>query len=189
MNTNDPDRCTAGQDLYRHGHRTVVQCQGSVHHDGKHFFEEDHYVVRWVDDEAAHTGHAAPKHILLVDDNPSALDAVAETLRAKIADAEINVCLSARRAFEAVANFNYHLVIVDQCMPEMSGTELIRRMKAVRPKLPILLMSGYGKDGLESNAVEMGASGFLAKPLDGQILKSTVERALGSARSMEYVGS
>ena len=79
-----------------------------------------------------------PTQILLIDDNPTVLDAVAATLRAKLSHAEVNVCLSPRRAWEAIANFDYHLIIVDQCMPEMSGTELIHRIRAIRPTLPIL---------------------------------------------------
>ncbi|MEP6887308.1 MAG: response regulator [Nitrospirales bacterium] len=189
MKTNDPDRCPAGHDLDRDGRHTVVQCQRSINHDGKHCFEEDHYLIRWHDDEATRPKeNAMPTQILLIDDNPTVLDAVAATLRTKLSHAEVNVCLSARRAWEAIASFDYHLIIVDQCMPEMSGTELIHRVRAIRPKLPILLMSGYPNDGLGSNAVEMGASGFLSKPLDGQTLKATVEKALDTAgRNMDCV--
>ena len=49
MKTNDPDRCTSGHDFTRNGQQTVVQCQGSIHHHGSHFFTEDHYTVRWSD--------------------------------------------------------------------------------------------------------------------------------------------
>ena len=188
MNTNDPDRCPAGHDLDRDGTRLVVQCQRSINHEGKHCFEEDHYLIRWLDDEATKPQENAPTQILLIDDNPTVLDAVATTLRTKLSHAEVNVCLSARRAWEAIANFDYHLVIVDQCMPEMTGTELIHRIRAIRPKLPILLMSDYLTEGLESKAVEMGANGFLSKPLDAEALKSTVEEALDTAsRPMDYV--
>ena len=188
MKTNDPDRCPAGHDLDRNGRHAVVQCQLSINHDGKHCFEEDHYLIRWIDDEAEQPReNAGPTQILLIDDNPTVLDAVATTLRTKFSHAEVNVCLSARRACEAIASFDYHLVIVDQCMPEMNGTELIHRIRAIRPQLPILLMSGHGQGVLGSNAVEMGASGFLSKPLDGHALTSTVEQALARAgRNMDY---
>ena len=189
MKTNDPDRCSAGHDIERHGLRAVVQCQSSINHDGKHSFEEDHYMIQWREDEtSSKKKNAMPMQILLVDDNPMVLDAIAATLRTKLSCIEVNVCLSARRACDAIASFDYHLIIVDQCMPEMSGTELIHRIRAIRPTLPILLMSGYPNDGLGANAVEMGASGFLSKPLDGHTLKSTVEKALETAgRNMHYV--
>ena len=189
MNTNDPDRCPAGHDLDHDGHRLVVQCQRSINHEGKHCFEEDHYLIRWLDDEAMKPQeNAMPTQILLVDDNPTALDAVAAMLRTKLSHVEVNVCLSARRALEAIANFDYHLVIIDQCMPEMNGTEFITRIRSIRPTLPILLMSGYSNDGLGSNAIEIGANGFLSKPLNGKTLKSTVQKALETAsRNLDCV--
>ena len=49
MNTNDPDRCPAGYDLSQNGQHVVIQCQGSINHDGQHFFNEDHYTFRWND--------------------------------------------------------------------------------------------------------------------------------------------
>lgn len=182
MKTNDPDRCPAGHDIERSGRHAVIQCQLSINHEGKHRFEEDHYLIQWREDETSSTKERTmPAQILLVDDNPMVLDAVAETLRFHVPNAEINVCLSARRACEAVGNFDYHLIIVDQCMAEMSGTEFITRIRSIRPTLPILLMSGYDGDGQESNAIEIGATGFLSKPIDGKTLKSTVQKALEKA--------
>ena len=126
--------------------------------------------------------------VLLVDDNPIVLEGLAETLRFLLPNAEVSTCLSAQRACEAIANFEYHLIIVDQCMPEMSGTALITRIRSIRPTLPILLMSGHDSDRLGSNAIEMGANGFLSKPLDGKTLKSTVDKALETAsRSLASV--
>lgn len=189
MKTNDPDRCPAGHDLDRDGYHTVVQCQRSINHDGKHCFEEDHYLIRWVDDDATRPQkNAMPMQILLVDDDPTVLEAVAATLRTILSQAEVNVCLSARRAWDAIGSFDYHLIIVDQCMPEMSGIELIHRIRAIRPHLPILLMSDDPNERLGSKAIEMGASGFLAKPLDGHTLKSIVGKLLETAgRNMDCV--
>ena len=189
MKTDDPDRCPAGHDIERYGRHDVIQCQRSINHEGKHCFEEDHYLIQWRDDETApKKENAIPAQLLVVDDNPIVLEALAETLRLNLPNADVNTCLSAQRACEAIANFNYHLVIVDQCMPEMSGTALITRIRSIRPTLPILLMSGHDSDGLGSNAIEMGANGFLSKPLDGQTLKCTVEKALETAsRSLASV--
>lgn len=189
MKTDDPDRCPAGHDIERFGRHAVIQCQRSINHEGKHCFEEDHYLIQWRDDETtSKKENAIPAQLLLVDDNPIVLEGLAETLRFLLPNAEVSTCLSAQRACEAIANFEYHLIIVDQCMPEMSGTALITRIRAIRPTLPILLMSGHDSDGLGSNAIEMGANGFLSKPFDGKTLKSTVDKALETAsRSLASV--
>jgi PleD family two-component response regulator len=189
MKTNDPDRCPAGHDIERHGRHAVIQCQRSINHEGKHYFEEDHYLIQWREDETTSKKESPmPVQILLLDDNQTVLEAVAETLRFHVTNAEVSICLSAQRACEAVANFEYHLIIVDQCMPEMRGTDFITRIRSIRPTLPILLMSGYDRARLGSNAVEMGANGFLSKPLDGKTLKFAVEKALETAsRNLDYV--
>lgn len=49
MHTNDPDRCPEGRDGMRNEVRVVLQCQGSIHHDGPHYFAEDHYRLYWLD--------------------------------------------------------------------------------------------------------------------------------------------
>jgi len=49
MNTNDPDRCPVGCDIARDDEHAVAQCQGSINHEGEHFFAEDHYIIRWHD--------------------------------------------------------------------------------------------------------------------------------------------
>lgn len=49
MNTTDPDRCPVGRDIARDNVHAVAQCQGSINHDGQHFFGEDHYTIRWHD--------------------------------------------------------------------------------------------------------------------------------------------
>jgi hypothetical protein len=47
MNTNDPDRCPEGCGIARGDEHAVAQCQGSINHEGRHFFAEDHYTIRW----------------------------------------------------------------------------------------------------------------------------------------------
>ncbi|WP_447985167.1 hypothetical protein [Nitrospira sp. Nam74] len=49
MHTNDPDRCPEGRDGMRNGVTAVLRCQGSMHHQGPHYFAEDDYRVYWVD--------------------------------------------------------------------------------------------------------------------------------------------
>jgi hypothetical protein len=49
MNTRDPDRCVSAITLEFDGLPLVVQCQSTVHHEGKHDYHQDHYIVRWSD--------------------------------------------------------------------------------------------------------------------------------------------
>jgi|RhiMetdeSRZDD1v2_1073273.scaffolds.fasta_scaffold51689_6 DNA-binding NtrC family response regulator len=116
------------------------------------------------------------KQILVVDDDPVTLEALAETLRIKLQDVDVAVCVSAQRAFEAVGFFNYDLVITDVRMPEMDGTELLKRIKTIRPDLPVLLMSGHPDEMVNGRPGKTLANAFLAKPLNPKALTNAIRQ-------------
>jgi PAS domain S-box-containing protein len=72
----------------------------------------------------------------------------------------------------------FDAVITDESMPGMSGSELIGKMRALRPTLPILLMSGYLNAALIERAREAGATEVLSKPLPARQLRVALERVL-----------
>jgi two-component system C4-dicarboxylate transport response regulator DctD len=70
-------------------------------------------------------------------------------------------------------------VISDISMPEMSGFTLAQRLHAVKPELPVVLMTGGQADPeIAQIAKDFGAFAFLQKPFEARLLWSTVERAL-----------
>ncbi|TMB33127.1 MAG: response regulator [Deltaproteobacteria bacterium] len=113
--------------------------------------------------------------LLLVEDDADVRDAIAATLRDEgyvVAEAE-----NGRLALEWLQrNSDPCLVLLDLWMPVMSGMELRERM-VQDPRLaalPLVVVSAAG-DG-KARAEEMGAIGYLRKPLDLQDLLATVER-------------
>ena len=113
--------------------------------------------------------------LLLVEDDDDVRDAMAASLRDEgyeVAEAE-----NGRLALEWLQrNGNPCLVLLDLWMPVMSGMELREKM-VEDPRLaalPLVIVSAAG-DG-KARAQEMGAIGFLRKPLDLQDLLATVER-------------
>jgi len=72
----------------------------------------------------------------------------------------------------------FDAVITDESMPGASGSELIRRMRALRPTVPILLVSGYLSPAVIERAREAGATDVLKKPLLARDLQSALERVL-----------
>ena len=77
------------------------------------------------------------------------------------------------------------LVLSDLVMPELSGRELVQRLRQMRPELPVVLMSGYA-EGVASTE-ELGAADFLAKPILGATLVSKVEEVLRRSHSASGV--
>ncbi len=76
------------------------------------------------------------------------------------------------------------LVILDMMMPEMSGTEAYRMLKAIRSDVAILLCSGYSRDGYEGmeELIRDGAAGFLQKPFGQSDIAASIRTALSKKR-------
>ena len=79
----------------------------------------------------------------------------------------------------------FDAVITDESMPGASGCDLIRKMRPLRPTMPILLLSGYLSAAVIERAHEAGASEVLKKPLPARQLKMALERALVSVRDAD----
>lgn len=86
---------------------------------------------------------------------------------------------------EALRHFNtcsqeYDLVITDQSMPEMSGIELAQKMLALRPRLPLILCTGYSDVLNEVNVKQCGLGKLLLKPVTEEKLSMTVRELLSA---------
>jgi PAS domain S-box-containing protein len=85
-------------------------------------------------------------------------------------------------ALELMLGGAYDLMITDQTMPGMTGTQLAQRVRARHPGFPIILMTGYSE--LSSESVErLGISEMLVKPVEIEPLAATVARVLQAARA------
>src|SRR5262245_45286504 len=73
------------------------------------------------------------------------------------------------------------LILSDINMPGMSGLELLPRAKAVRPDVPIIMITAYGDAETKRRALESGAEALLTKPIDFGALRSEIEMRLGHA--------
>lgn len=118
--------------------------------------------------------------VLFVDDSEDVLD-LNEEILSRAADYEVKTALSGARALEIVSEWHPDLVVTDIIMPEMSGLELITRIRTeVPPPLPIIVaMSGFRE--LESDAIYRGAFAFHLKPIASSELLTIVQSALARA--------
>ncbi len=72
-------------------------------------------------------------------------------------------------------------VITDVRMPGMDGVELQRRIKCVRPTLPVILLSAHHNADIRKQAIDEGAAAFLYKPFDATDLLKIVQSAVNTA--------
>ena len=115
--------------------------------------------------------------ILLVDDDPSVRKIVGDMLErsghrvAAAADGAIALTtLQARKDVE--------LVISDHCMPGMDGLTLTRRIKELRPDLPVVIMTGYCDLQSYLCAIGLGVVRYISKPVGLRELLQTVRDAV-----------
>jgi nitrogen regulation protein NR(I) len=120
--------------------------------------------------------------ILVIDDEPSIRAAFVEVLSAEghqVVDDD-----SAEQALARLAAEPIDLVITDICLPGMSGLEALEQIRRLEPKLPVIVMTGFGTMQTAIEATKRGAFDYHLKPLDPAALMVTVERALEAARLM-----
>ncbi|WP_376962012.1 response regulator [Azospirillum sp. A26] len=119
--------------------------------------------------------------ILVVDDEGDMGDMVSVGLE-RIGH-EVAVCEDPQDAIDAFDEDPdaFHLVIIDQTMPGISGVALIRLLKAKRPDLPCILYTGYSRLVDQAAATAAGADAFFQKPVQMSVLAETVERLLDDA--------
>jgi NO-binding membrane sensor protein with MHYT domain/nitrogen-specific signal transduction histidine kinase/ActR/RegA family two-component response regulator len=116
--------------------------------------------------------------IMIVDDE-RALVALAEETLAGLGYEPVGFdsSVAALQAFRADPN-RFDLVLTDETMPDLTGTELAGKMRQLRPEISIILMSGYGGTQLSERAQAAGVIDVLRKPLIRRNIAEPVARAL-----------
>ncbi|MBI4700944.1 MAG: response regulator [Deltaproteobacteria bacterium] len=115
------------------------------------------------------------RRVLVVDDHELALAALAETLRH--AGYEIAEAASGEQALGVLGEREIHVLLTDQKMAGMSGTELVRAARRVAPAVVPVLVTGEATLALVSEALQLGAASVLLKPWDPEHLVHVVNRA------------
>ena len=125
--------------------------------------------------------------VLLVEDDHALREALADTLL--LAGHHFKAVGSAEDALLAVAGESFSLVVSDVNMPGMDGHQLLSRLRASHPQLPVLLMTAHGAVERAVDAMRQGAADYLVKPFEPKALLDLVARhALGSLSAADSEG-
>lgn len=124
--------------------------------------------------------------ILIVDDQVN----IREGLRTMLSQfpLELDGVYSAANGIEALQllrNHSIQLVITDIRMPDMDGLELMASAKAERIAADFLIISGYGEFAYAQKAIELGAKGYLLKPVKREDLLTAARQALQEAKTRQ----
>lgn len=122
--------------------------------------------------------------ILLVDDEPN----IREALREYLSSINKHHVVCASSGPEALELFNpgdFDCAFLDLKMPEMTGVELLSRLKERDTTLPVVIMTGFPSLDAAIDTMRQGASDFLIKPFNLSEIKVTVERVVREQRLLK----
>jgi two-component system response regulator FixJ len=113
--------------------------------------------------------------IYVIDDD----DAVRQSLEflLKTAGIAVHGFDSAKAFLEILPQIRSGCIITDVRMPEITGIELLQRVKTFNPDLPVIVITGHGDVALAVEAMKIGAVDFLEKPFDDDLLLVAVRAA------------
>jgi len=126
------------------------------------------------------------EEILVVDDDPQMLIAVNEALRCR--GYSVTTAASGMEALCRLKEKHHKVVITDMRMPEVSGLDLLKKVRSMAPQTPVVLLTAYGTIQNAVDAMRLGAFDYLLKPFSIESLESVVRRALMSSPAKEEKG-
>ena len=120
---------------------------------------------------------AEEKTVLVVDDTESNIDILVEILGD---DYDVSVAMDGETALEIIVDIQPQLVLLDIMMPGMDGYDVLRQIKSgERTKhIPVVFVSAKNEIDDKLDGIEMGAAGYIGKPIDSEDVLTTVERVL-----------
>ncbi|MHC4885116.1 MAG: sigma-54-dependent transcriptional regulator [Planctomycetota bacterium] len=121
--------------------------------------------------------------VLLVDDEESLREYFKIVLEKD--GHEVDIACDGGAALEIFAPERYDLVVQDYRMPDMTGIELLGRLKALQPNLPIVMITAFSTWNTAVEAMRLGAYDYLRKPIDNDELRALVQRVLGQRQLLE----
>jgi CheY-like chemotaxis protein len=118
--------------------------------------------------------------ILVVDDEPDVEVLFRQQFRRDLRAARFTMefAQSANMALQRIADAGDQsliLILSDINMPGMSGLELLPKAKAMRPDVPIIMITAYGDAETKRKALQDGAEALLTKPIDFETLRSEID--------------
>lgn len=132
--------------------------------------------------KAPRSGENCEKRVLVIDDVPDFLHLMSRILRPYF---HVSVCSSPLRAIRLANSGKFDLVLTTLVMKETDGFDVIRRIRGSGCMTPIIMITGHGNDSTAIEAIRLGASDYLTKPVAPDELIARIRKALGRPSATE----
>ena len=129
--------------------------------------------------------------VLLVEDDLTAARGI--SLMLKAGGAVVDQTDTGEEALELARHYDYDIVVLDLMLPDMEGYDVVRRMRAARIEVPVLILSGLTRPQAKVKGLGMGADDYLTKPFDkGELvarMHAVVRRSKGFSQPSLRIGA
>jgi len=123
--------------------------------------------------------------ILIIDDDEGLVHFLKRYFKRKGYD--VTCCLKGSDALLEIEQNRFDLILLDYKMPGINGLDTLSRIKAIKVKTPVIVMSAYGTTDLAIETMKRGAYDYLTKPFDSSDLSRIVDEALVVNRQMNEI--
>jgi CheY-like chemotaxis protein len=126
-------------------------------------------------------GQFAPsaKRVLVADDEAVVVNSIRKILSRK--GFAVEEAFTCKDALAQVFTHDYDLVLLDMRMSDGNGMDVLQKIKAKRPDLRVVIVTGYASIDTAVEAIQKGASDYMPKPFTPDELYTMTNRVLGSA--------
>jgi DNA-binding response OmpR family regulator len=114
----------------------------------------------------------AMSRVLVVDDEPDAVELLTEFLTAK--GYEVIAASNGEEALRRLQEDRPHLILLDVRMPKMDGLEVLRRAREIDQAVGIIMVTAVHEEETGRRALQMGAFDYITKPLDLKYLEQSL---------------
>ncbi len=121
------------------------------------------------------------KRILVIDDDPG--DLAALDLMLRTADYKTMTASTGKAALQMASMYRPDLMVIDLRMPVVDGFDVLSQLRKSLPRLPVVVVTGDEGEQTRERAVGLGASAYLVKPFDAEVLVGEVRRLLHEPES------
>ena len=127
-------------------------------------------------------GKDTPLSIMYVEDDPVTRALVAQTLPKKFPEYLIRTAENGKLGLQLYKEYQPEIVITDVNMPIMNGILMAAEIKAINPDVVIIAVTAYSETNYLLNAIEIGISHYVLKPIDYRKLFEAIEKSSAGIR-------
>lgn len=116
---------------------------------------------------------------VLVVDDATTMRRILINILAKLNLTDINEATDGAQAVERVSSEDYGLVLMDWNMPNLSGIEALKAMRAAGKKMPVIMVTTEGEKSRVLEAMRAGATNYIVKPFNPDTVLLKIKETLG----------